>query len=554
MKTNLLPIIIVLLFSVLYANAQLPVIKRHGRAYQMYVDGKPFLMRAGELGNSSASTAEWLRTKVWQQLVDANINTALVPVYWDLIEPEEDKFDFSLVDSVIAGAKAHNMKVVFLWFGAWKNSMSCYAPSWVKRDTKRFARTEDSEGRKQEILTPYSAENLKADKKAFVALMSHIKYHDPNFTVIMIQVENEIAMLPTPRDCSKLATQVWKSTVPTTLTEYLREHHATLTPHLQKYWNGKTAGTWSELFGDDEYAQEIFTAWSFAAYANEIAKAGRAVHKLPMYVNCALNRPNKKPGEYPAGGPLPHLIDVWKAGAPAIQMLSPDIYFGDFVNWTKPYRRADNPFFIPEHQYDASAGAKALYTFGEYHGLGFSPFAVETRQANFTPPVLGVTIDIEAEKQKHNKSVTIPLAYNIIKCIEEDIKEANGTSRMRAVLLDSIHNADTLVIGNYQIIARHDNLLGWTPQSKQSGWSVNSVIIINTEGDNFLVAGTGVVLTFKTLTPEKTSVGIDRIEDIATDGSGRVLRILNGDEDHQGRHVRITDGEWGIQKFSLYTY
>lgn len=554
MRVTRVFVLLIFALTISVVNAQLPEIVRNGNAYQLTVNGKPFLMRAGELGNSAASTAEWLRTKVWKQLQEANINTALVPIYWDLLEPEENKFDFTLVDSVITGARKHNMKVVFLWFGAWKNSMSCYAPSWVKRNTQRFPRTEDKNGRKQEILSPYSSENLKADKKAFTTLMSHIKSYDKSQTVIMIQVENEIAMLPDARDYSKTATQVWKSTVPTTLTEYLRQHCNTLTPHVKQYWSGKVSGTWSELFGDDEYSEEIFTAWSFAVYANEIAKAGRSVYKLPMYVNCALNRPNRKPGEYPAGGPLPHLIDIWKAAAPDIQMLSPDIYFGDFKKWTESYHRDDNPFFIPEHQYDATAGAKALYTFGEYHGLGFSPFAVETKQANFTPPVLGVTIDVEAEKQKHAKSVTIPSAYNIVRCIEEEIVAANGTNRMRAVLLDSLHQADTLAIGGYQIIARHDNLLGWTPQSKQSGWSTNSVIIICTDKDQFLVAGTGVVLTFKTMTPDKTSAGILRIEDIATDGSGRVLRILNGDENHQGRHVRITDGEWCIQRFSLYEY
>jgi len=545
--------LIAILWSIV-AVAQPPKIVKKGNAYQMMVNGKPFLMRAGEIGNSSASTAEWLRTHVWQQLVDANINTALVPAYWDLIEPVEDNFNFSLIDSVIIGARKHDMKVVFLWFGAWKNSMSCYAPAWVKKDTKRFPRTEDREGRRQEILSPYSHEVLNADRKAFVSLLDHIKKIDTQYTVIMIQVENEIAMLPTPRDYSKLATQIWKATVPTALTNYLKDHKDQLSPHIKKYWNGSTFGTWSEDFGDDDYAQEIFTAWSFAAYTNELAKAGSKVYDIPMYVNCALNRPNRKPGEYPAGGPLPHLIDVWKAGAPRIQMLSPDIYFGDFKAWTKPYHRADNPFFIPEHQYDATAGAKALYTFGEYHGLGFSPFAVETKQADFTPPVLGVTIDLEAEKAKQNKDVTIPAAYNIIKCIEPEIVAACGTRRMRAVLLDSVNYADTLVIGDYQIIARHDNLLGWTPQSRKPGWNTNAAIIINTSGDNFVVAGAGVVLTFKTLEPQKTTAGILSIEQIATDGTGRTLRILNGDEDHQGRHVRITDGEWGIQKFSLYKY
>lgn len=542
--------IFLIISSSFAAVAQPPKIVKRGLAYQMVVDGKPFLMRAGEICNSSASTPEWLRTHVWQTLVDANLNTALVPAYWDLIEPSEGKFDFSLVDSVIDGARRHNLKVVFLWYGAWKNSMSCYAPPWVKMDTQRFPRVEDRKGRQQDMLSPYAHETLNAELNAFVALMTHIKNYDTQHTVIMMQVENEMSMMPMPRDYSKLATQIWKSTVPTVLTNYLKEHKDQLSPHILKYWNGSTFGTWSEDFGDDDYAHEIFTAWSFAAYTNEIAKAGRAAYDIPMYVNCALSRPDCKPGEYPAGGPLPHLMDVWKAGAPRIQMLCPDIYLGDFKTWASAYSKRDNPFFVPEHQYDATAGAKALYTFGECYGLGFSPFAVETMRPDDTPHVLGAAIEVEGQKN----GVTIPAAYNIVRCLESEITASCGSKRMRAVLLDSIHSSDTLTIGGYKIIARHDNLLGRTPQSHKPDWNTNAAIIINTSNDKFTVAGTGVVLTFETLEPKKSSAGIIRVEQIATDGSGRVLRVLNGDETDQGRHARIEDGEWGIQMISLYKY
>jgi len=57
-------------------------------------------------------------------------------------------------------------------------------------------------------------------------------------------------------------------------------------------------------------------AWHYARYADALAVAGKAAYSPPMYVNAALNRMGKAPGEYPSGGPLPHLLDVWKAGAP----------------------------------------------------------------------------------------------------------------------------------------------------------------------------------------------------------------------------------------------
>ena len=549
MKKLLTLFLVLLVFFVVKSTAQdLPKIIKHGNAYQLIVDNKPFLMRAGELGNSNASTFNYYKNYVVNQLKRQNINTALIPVYWDLIEPEENKFDFSLVGDIIKLSEQNDIKIVFLWFGAWKNSMSCYVPGWVKGDIKRFPRAESKDGIRQELLSPYSQENLKADKKAFCKLLSFIKENDKNQTVIMIQVENEIAMLPSVRDYSKTANAVYNSNVPATLTDYLSKHKNTLTDSLKKYWTGEISGSWEKVFGKSIYGEEIFTAWSYAVYVEEIAKAGKTIYNLPMYVNCALNRPGKKPGEYPSGGPLPHLIDVWKAGVPTIEMLSPDIYFGDFKKWTKSYFRDDNPFFIPEHQYDATAGAKALYAFGEYHALGFSPFSAETKQAQFMPPVLGEVFSGEVSK---GTLTELPAAYNLIRLAENEITNFNGTDKMRGVLLDSLNQRDTITIGGYEIVAKHDYTLGWSPKAKLP-WNLEGAIIINTAPDEFMLIGTGTVLNF--LPQKKENIGILEIKEISTEDGKTILRYLNGDESHQGRHVRIPDGEWGIQKFKLYKY
>ncbi|MBQ3657986.1 MAG: DUF5597 domain-containing protein [Bacteroidales bacterium] len=550
MKKLLTLFLVLLVFFVVKSTAQdLPKIIKHGNAYQLIVDNKPFLMRAGELGNSNASTFNYYKNYVVNQLKRQNINTALIPVYWDLIEPEENKFDFSLVGDIIKLSEQNDIKIVFLWFGAWKNSMSCYVPGWVKGDIKRFPRAESKDGIRQELLSPYSQENLKADKKAFCKLLSFIKENDKNQTVIMIQVENEIAMLPSVRDYSKTANAVYNSNVPATLTDYLSKHKNTLTDSLKKYWTGEISGSWEKVFGKSIYGEEIFTAWSYAVYVEEIAKAGKTIYNLPMYVNCALNRPGKKPGEYPSGGPLPHLIDVWKAGVPTIEMLSPDIYFGDFKKWTKSYFRDDNPFFIPEHQYDATAGAKALYAFGEYHALGFSPFSAETKQAQFMPPVLGEVFSGEVSK---GTLTELPAAYNLIRLAENEITNFNGTDKMRGVLLDSLNQRDTITIGGYEIVAKHDYTLGWSPKAKLPSWNLEGAIIINTAPDEFMLIGTGTVLNF--LPQKKENIGILEIKEISTEDGKTILRYLNGDESHQGRHVRIPDGEWGIQKFKLYKY
>ena len=133
----------------------------------------------------------------WSRLTALGLNTVLAPVYWDLIEPQEGRFDFSLVDGLIASAREHDLRLVLLWFGSWKNCMSCYVPSWIKTDPQRFPRAQSSAGRGLEMLSAFSEENVEADVRAFAALMRHLREVDAGrHTVIMVQVENEIGMIP----------------------------------------------------------------------------------------------------------------------------------------------------------------------------------------------------------------------------------------------------------------------------------------------------------------------------------------------------------------------
>jgi len=182
------------------AQNPIPFLKKTGGVTQLIVDGKPFIILGGELGNSSASTLEYM-APVWPKLKALHLNTVLMPVYWELIEKEEGRFDFSLVEQLIAEARKNDLRVVILWFAAWKNSMSSHAPAWIKLNQDQFPRVRDDKGRSHEILTPFSENNLQADLKAFTAFMKFIRDFDgKKQTVVLIQVENEIGMLPTDRD------------------------------------------------------------------------------------------------------------------------------------------------------------------------------------------------------------------------------------------------------------------------------------------------------------------------------------------------------------------
>src|SRR5690606_9775274 len=258
----------------------------------------------------------------------------------------------------------HGLRLVLLWFGTWKNCMSCYVPAWVKADQGRFPRVQGRDGRGVEILSPFSEENVRADADAFRALMRRLRQVDRGHTVIMVQVENEIGMIPEARDHSETATRLYQGAVPSELTAYLGERGVELASEVRERWERhgrRMEGSWEEVFGPGLETEEIFMAWHFARYVERVASEGKEELPLPMFVNAALIRPGYLPGQYSSGGPLPHLIDIWRAGAPSIDFLAPDIYFHNFVEWCRRYDAAGNPLFIPETRREAGHAAYAFY-------------------------------------------------------------------------------------------------------------------------------------------------------------------------------------------------
>jgi beta-galactosidase GanA len=174
--------------------SEIPHLRKQGTATQLIVDGRPFLALAGELGNNTATSLDYMKP-VWPRLVDTKLDSVLAAVSRAPIEPEDGKFDFRVLDGVIREARNHNLRLVLLWFASWKNGQSSYAPDWVKRDFERFPRAQNAAGRSIELLGPFSDANRDADARAFAALMRHVKTVDGRkHTVIMIQVENEIGV------------------------------------------------------------------------------------------------------------------------------------------------------------------------------------------------------------------------------------------------------------------------------------------------------------------------------------------------------------------------
>ena len=535
----------IFLLSAFAAPAAAPHLEKQGTAMRLIVQGKPMLVLGGELGNSSASSATYMAPH-WARLKQMHLNTVLTPVSWELIEPAEGHFNWESVDALIRAARANELRLVVLWFGAWKNSMSTYAPAWVKRDQARFPRAQLPDGRGLDILSAFAPATRAADTRAFTALLDHICSIDSDKnTVLMIQVENEIGMLPVARDYSPQASRSFREPVPEALVHRLAMPlHGEPSP-LQKLWNehgAKREGDWTALFGEGDAASEAFTAWHYARYVESLVTAGKAVYPLPMYVNTALNRTNRAPGEYPSGGPLPHLFDIWKAGAPSLDLLAPDIYFPNFVELAARYERPDNPLFIPEanNADKPEVPANAFYAFGQLDAIGFGPFSIES-------------ID---ERQPN----PLAQAYSVLEQVSPAILANQGLGRMAGfrppVLEDGtvIETPVTQTIGDYRFTVTYID--PWTPRADQK-IATHGGLIIQTGPEDYLVAGQGITITVAPARDDGPPIaGLDSVWEGTFDARGTWIpgRLLNGDQTHQGRHVRLAPGEYQIQRVRLYRY
>lgn len=529
------------------ADAMPHILYTHGVA-QWIVDGKPFLALSGELENSTASDRTYLG-QYWAKLKAMHLNTVNAPVSWELIEPKENQFDFKTVDFLIADARAHNMKLVLLWFGSWKNSMSSYVPAWVKRDSNRFLRAVNAKGQPQEILSPYSNANLQADCRAFQALMRHLKDTDASqHTVIAVQVENEVGMLPNARDYSPAAQAAYAAPVPRALTDYLQKKRDGHTSEVKTAWqnNGsKTGADWAETFGKSLAADEMFNAWGQALYTGKVAAAGKAIYPLPMFANAALIRPGRQPGEYPSGGPLPHLFDIWKAAAPALDFLSPDLYFPNFVEWAKRYAVPGNPFFIPEtgRVNAEEMAANAFYAFGALNAMGFSPYAMEYLDATDT--------------------ASLAAGYGVLAEIAPQILKAQATGKIVGIRAPTDFSGVTDLqpqkrdIGPYtfEILSTEPppTSIGAKPADTKPG--AHGGLIIQRGDDDFLIAGTGLIFYVGINDGGGDRVGFDTVEEGRfVDGIWKPGRRLNGDLTNQARFVRLPINEFTVLRLRLYRY
>ena len=576
---NVLFAAIALLICLSLTAQELPRLNktRDGRT-QLLVDGKPFIALSGELHNSTTGSVEYM-ADVWKRMADLHMNAVIAPVTWELLEPVEGQFDYSIIDNMISGARKENLKLVVLWFGTWKNGESMYVPAWVKKDTKRFPRTKLKGGAETITLSTLGTETVKADAKAFAALMRHIKEVDTDHTVIMMQIENEIGTvnmratfqgLPNDamRDYNDLANKAYNAQVPQQLISYLKANKKTLHPAVLNAWNAngnKEKGTWEEVFGVGQKVQgdwhttysylteEMFNAWNYATYVEQVTKAGKAELALPMYVNAWMKSPTQtEPGIYPSGGPEAHLIDIWRAGAPSIDFIAPDIYAVEiFDTILEDYTLSGNPLFIPETTKNIDGASRAFYSIGKFGALCYAPFGIDggglTDEPDFDPWYLGET-------------------YKLLNYLMPYLQEHIGTEKCGGLYLTKGRDMDSVEMGGYNIIMRRfstaasEALFGaGAGGEKAVNLETSGALVIQVGEGDFIVAGGlgGVSLTFAKGSKSKAQdAHFLSVDEIRFDKDGKVYyHRINGDEvSYASAGGSIPAGTVGAFRVKMYEY
>jgi beta-galactosidase GanA len=405
-------------------------------------DGAPFFPLGGQVHNSSASRREDMAA-AWRALELMQANTAEVPVSWEQVEPEEGRFDFSAVDWLLEDAAARGLRLVLLWFGTWKNGMMKYAPAWVKADTRRFRRVISAGGQPIAVLSSHCPATLEADRRAFAALMAHLRERDAAGTVIAVQVENEPGIIGSDRDYGPEAEAELRGPAPDGLVEVIAAAEGSAANAAWRASGARAGGSWLELFGEAAAGEQL-TAYSIARFCDAVAEAGRRAHDIPLYANVWLGEMGwRTPGaSYPSGGGTLSALDVWRWATPHLDLIAPDIYIqhrAGFGAICAGYARPDNPLFIPESMPGPSNALTMLSAIADYGAIGYAVFGIESL--------------LSPDGEPHPERTILIDTYRAVAAVLPLVLAHQGTPAMRAIVQDEHQSWQYLDMGDYEAMA-----------------------------------------------------------------------------------------------------
>lgn len=532
------PMVAVLLISFVAAAAMpLPaeerpipsIVQKDGR-YALMVDGAPFLIMGAQANNSSDWPA--MLPKVWPAIEYLHANTLEMPIYWEQFEPQPGAFDYTAMDTLLAQAREHHVHLILLWFGTWKNGSQHYMPEWMKRDPQRYFHVTGKNGDAVDSPSPFATASLAADIHAFTAFMTHLKAADPERTVLMVQVQNETGTWGALRDYTPAAGKLFAAPVPADVLKAMNMSPASPTAN------------WQDVFGPE--ADVCFHAWAVARYVQQVAAAGKAAYPLPLYTNAALRDPllPGAPGSYESGGPTDNVLPIWKAEAPALALLAPDIYLPDSARYLKVldlYSRPDNPLFIPE---TIGFGPPVRFFFSALGrgAIGYSPFGLDytrTHPATQTGEPSAPNSFLEATAQN----------YRLLAPMMRDLARLSFAGKLQAVEEEKDAPPQTLHFGPWDAEVTYGAVRNGP--AKGNPEPIGRALVAQLSDHEFLVTGLYARVDFRPTRPNQHRQFLRVEEGTYENGEFKFMRILNGDQTDWGLNF---SAEPEVLRVSLATY
>lgn len=496
------------------------VIKKNNRFYFL-MDEKPCLLLGGEVHNSAASTVISMEKNIWPFVNNLGLNTLLVPVYWENIETSPGVFNFDLIEAQLQKAAENKIKLVFLWFGLWKNGLSTYVPSWIKTDTENYFRVVNQKQEQLNCISPFCTKAIEADCRALSSLCQFISQHPLKDQLCMMQIQNEVGCLETARDHSRKAQQIYGSTLP----EKIRE----LYPRVKN---------WQEL------PEETFMAYAFSHALEKMAIEAKRWLDIPLFTNAWLHKEGKHAGDYPSGGPTKNVLNVWAKNAPSLTAFAPDIYEENVREIIQDYQMIDQPLFIPETRKDLSYLSNCFYAFGQ-GALLYSPFGIEDLRKS-TEAIIdedqAFLKQLGLDQAAFDPTGSLPYftkCYQIIKELTPFLTDETLKIHSFKKEKDTTYQYQD---ENYRFLIKY--------LSKDKKEQLNTAGLFFQLENDYFFAGCNFALFHEAVDEELRSEILNFEEGYFEGKKWITERVLNGDE----RYTPYIGNMPKIIKFSLYTY
>jgi hypothetical protein len=460
----------------------MPCLKDLNGRRSLYVDGKPFIILGLQWDCDWCYTPEDMDFQ-FAEAKKMRLNTASLLLYWREVEPEKGVYDFTMLDHRIEMARRHNMKIVLVWFASFKNACLTYAPDYIRANHKEYRKVHKADG---SLVTncccPTAKHTHERDELALIEVFKHLKEVDrEQHTVILFQMQNEVGILDSDR-CH----------CPTCEAEFVR-------------------GKWAERYG--WLAGEAFTAAMIADYCDSLTKTVKDIYPLPVYMNAALpeERANSTAGNHFSnsnrvghfnGGPVRHVLPIWRERIKHVDFLSPDIYqpsYRDFRNFCAEYSWEGNPLYVAECATGKGMRAErnAIYAVAEFAAIGFDPWSMTRNCPDFMGEPLVNPCDLRWSDDAHE----LLKSYKIIADVMQPLCHAQNTKNLGFFVQEAAEVGRKVQMGDVWVELRYSH-----PLNAARG------LIIKLAEDEYVISGLGTYVQFsriwgEALPIEKAEVG-----------------------------------------------